>query len=110
MDWIPGSGRSPGGGHGNPLQSSCLENPVDRGAWRAMARGVAKELDMTERLNNRSLKKILSGAWEVFPKGQFKKPHFLPLANQTGICYQWKRLSKKLLHFLQLEKLKKLIH
>ena len=31
---IPGSGRSPGGGHGNPLQYSCLENPMDRGAWR----------------------------------------------------------------------------
>ena len=30
-----GSGRSPGGGHGNPLQYSCLENPMDRGAWRA---------------------------------------------------------------------------
>ena len=32
---IPGWGRSPGGGHGNPLQYSCLENPMDRGAWRA---------------------------------------------------------------------------
>ena len=32
---VPGSGRSPGGGNGNPLQYSCLENPVDRGAWRA---------------------------------------------------------------------------
>ena len=31
---IPGSGRSPGGGNGNPLQYSCLENPMDRGAWR----------------------------------------------------------------------------
>ena len=32
---IPGSGRSPGGGYGNPLQCSCLENPTDRGAWWA---------------------------------------------------------------------------
>ena len=39
---IPGSGRSPGGGHGNPLQRSCLENPMDRGAWRATVHGVAK--------------------------------------------------------------------
>ena len=31
---IPGSGRSPGGGHGNPLQYSCLKNPMDRGAWK----------------------------------------------------------------------------
>ena len=37
-----GSGRSPGGGHGNPLQCSCLGNPRDRGAWRATAQGVAK--------------------------------------------------------------------
>ena len=35
MGWIPGSGRSPGGAHGNQLQYSCLENPMDRGAWRA---------------------------------------------------------------------------
>ena len=39
---IPGSGRSPGGGHGNPLQYSCLENPTDRGAWQATVHGVAK--------------------------------------------------------------------
>ena len=39
---IPGLGRSPGGGHGNPLQYSCLENPMDRGAWRATVHGVAK--------------------------------------------------------------------
>ena len=39
---IPGSGRSPGGGHGSPLQYSCLENPMDRGAWRATVHGVAK--------------------------------------------------------------------
>ena len=41
---IPGSGRSPGGGHGNPLQYSCLENPMDRGAWRATVHGVTKSL------------------------------------------------------------------
>ena len=39
---IPGSVRSPGGGHGNPLQYSCLENPMDRGAWRAMVYRVGK--------------------------------------------------------------------
>ena len=32
---VPGLGRSPGGGHGNPLQYSCLENPMDRGAWQS---------------------------------------------------------------------------
>ena len=39
---IPGLGRSPGGGHGNPLQYSCLENPMDRGAWWATVHRVTK--------------------------------------------------------------------
>ena len=39
---IPGLGRSPGGGHGHPLQYSCLENPMDRGAWKATVHGIAK--------------------------------------------------------------------
>jgi len=38
----PGLGRSPGGGHGNPLQYSCLGNPVDRGAWQVTDCGVAE--------------------------------------------------------------------
>ena len=38
-DLISGSGRSLGGGHGNPLQYSCLENPMDKGAWRATVQG-----------------------------------------------------------------------
>ena len=38
----PGLGRSPGGGHGNPLQYSCLDNPKDRGAWQATIHRVAK--------------------------------------------------------------------
>ena len=42
MGLIPGSGRSPGGGHGDPLQYLCLENPMDRGAWRAAVLRVAK--------------------------------------------------------------------
>ena len=44
---IPGPGRSPGEEYGNPLQYSCLENPIVRGAWRATVHAVAKELDMT---------------------------------------------------------------
>ena len=46
---IPGSGRSPGGEHGNSLQYSCLENPMERGAWQAIVHGVgSKESDTTE--------------------------------------------------------------
>ena len=41
MGLIPGSGRSPGEGHGNPLQYSGLENPMDRGAWRALVHGIS---------------------------------------------------------------------
>ena len=48
--WIPGSGRSPGGAHGDPLQYSCLENPIVRGAWRTSVHGVTKGLDTTKQL------------------------------------------------------------
>jgi len=44
---IPGLGRSPGEGNGNPLQYSCLGNPTDRGAWQVTVHGFAKESDMT---------------------------------------------------------------
>ena len=44
---ILGSGRSPEEGNGNPLQYSCLGNPIDRGAWRAALHGVTKQLGMT---------------------------------------------------------------
>ena len=44
---IPGLERSPGEENGNPLQYSCLENPMDRGTWKATVHGVEKELDMT---------------------------------------------------------------
>ena len=47
VDSITATGRSPGVGNGNPLQYSCLGNPMDRGAWWATVRGVTKESDMT---------------------------------------------------------------
>ena len=51
---IPELGRSPGGGHGNTLRCSCLENPIDRGPWWATAHEVAKELDTAWQLKNNS--------------------------------------------------------
>ena len=48
---IPGLGRFPGGGHGNPLQYSCLGNPMDRGAWQGYIPWGCKESDMNEQLS-----------------------------------------------------------
>ena len=59
---IPGSERSSERGHGNPLQHSCHENPIDRGAWRAKAHGVA-ESDTSEAVSMR-VQSLLQGAWE----------------------------------------------
>ena len=47
MGSIPGLERSPGGGNGNPLQYSCLENPMDREAWRATVHGIAEKGPVT---------------------------------------------------------------
>ena len=47
VSWIPGSGRSLGEGNGNPLQYTCLGNPMDRGAWWVTVHGVTKESDRT---------------------------------------------------------------
>ena len=68
---IAGSGRSPGVGNGNSLQYSCLENPVDRGAWRAPALGVAKESDTTKRLSRSTLP---TNSRYLFPTADFKFP------------------------------------
>ena len=54
VDSVHGSKRRPGGGNGSPLQYSCLDNLMDRGAWRATVHGVA-ELDMTEQLSTHSV-------------------------------------------------------
>ena len=56
---IPGWGRSPGGRHGNPLQYSYLENPMDTAAWWAVVHGVAKELDITEVTQHECIEKVI---------------------------------------------------
>ena len=66
---ILGSGRSPGEGHGNSLQYSCLENSVDRGAWRATVHGVAKSQDMTESKHSTAQhSKCPAKNWEFYNK------------------------------------------
>ena len=58
---IPGLKRSPGGGNGNPLQYSCLENPIDRGAWWATVHGVTKsQTEVSTDLGTLSWGKILA--------------------------------------------------
>ena len=55
---IPGSGRSHGGGHGNPLQYSCLENPMDSGAWQTTIHRVAQ--------SGTKLKRLCKYSWEAY--------------------------------------------
>ena len=64
---ISGLGRSPGGGHGNPLQCSCLENPVDRGAWRVTVRGAAQIRSGPKRLSTRMLQLRTEHPPRLFP-------------------------------------------
>ena len=59
---ILGLGRSPGGGHGNPLQYSCLENPMDRGAQRTTAHGVAQSWTLVKQFSTYALIRNLSRA------------------------------------------------
>ena len=61
MGSIPVSGRFPGGGHGNPLQYSCLENPVDRGAWRPAVHRVAQSRTRLKRLSSSSSRAGIGG-------------------------------------------------
>ena len=56
---IPGLGRSPGGGHGNPLQHSCLQNPMDRGAWWATVHRVAKSRTQLKRPSMQTCDRII---------------------------------------------------
>ena len=86
---IPGSGRSPGEGNGNPLQYSCLGNTTDRGAWWATVHGVANKSDTTERLKNNCnkitlLQDLLS--WNRdFNRQQSRDLFIFPLHNIVSI-------------------------
>ena len=89
---IPGSGTCPGGGNGNPLQYSCLENPLDREAWQATVQGGHKESGMTEHLSTHATHRQ-----EDKPDG-FSRPLSLPSLCNTLSSF----LSKVLNYFLKL--------
>ena len=83
---IPGSGRSPGGGNGHPLQDSSLENPMDRGAWQTTVHGVAKSWTQLKRLNMHA---CLSEMVQIKFSGEHltSKAH---LKRKTTVCIsQW---------------------
>ena len=73
VGYIPGSGISPGEGNDNPLQYSCLGNPMDRGAWWATAHGIPEELDVTQQLNNSTL--ALASIFSLVKLGSHYLPH-----------------------------------
>ena len=82
MGSILGSGRSPEEGNGNPLQHSCLGNPMGRGAWQATVHEVAREADMTYRLNSndamKSFKSTIRG----------NRPHKIDLTSNTNCKFR----------------------
>ena len=83
---IPRSGRSPGGGHGNPPQYSCLENTMDRGSWRATVPGVAKSRTRLKGLSMHAgitFLKFFGGVWggglKTLPATEHRLLHLGPL-------------------------------
>ena len=76
---VLGSGRSFGEGNGNPLQDSCIKNPMDRGAWWAVVHGVTIELDIIEQLNNNKPHMLI--AWYL--TGKINKLFFKFLKNSA---------------------------
>ena len=80
----PELGRSPGRGNGDRLQHSCLENPMDRGAWWAAVHGVAKESDMTEQLGTHKIKSRSDRACSLF------SPSSLFSGKETNV-HNWPR-------------------
>ena len=85
---VPGSGRSPGVGNGNPLQYSCLESPMDRGAWWATVHGVAKS---QTQLNEQSTHDIPLCMYHVFLIHSSVDRHLgcffvLAIVNSAAMC------------------------
>ena len=79
---VPGLGRSPGEGNGNPLQYSCLGNPMDKGAWRATVHGVTKESDI---LNYTAVDIFVLKVFSVFHKTFLRKDYGKNVLTVNGI-------------------------
>ena len=83
VGWIPGLGSFPGGGHDNPLQYSCLENPMDRGAWLGCSPWGCKESDTTkatEQVLMQSAGMTRNSSWKKFYIVEGRDvDYFLPL-------------------------------
>ena len=91
---IPGSGRFPGEGNGNPLQYSCLGNLMDRGAWGATVLGVTKELDMTWQPNNNNtvvLHLFFKDTSILF--STVTVPSYIPINSVRGFLYSTPSLA-----------------
>jgi len=100
MGLIPGSGRSPGEGHGNPLQYSCLENPMDRGAWRATDHRFAKS-DTTEETYHTHNKSTLCRCLKFISHMKRSSPRFRCLNSGVPKCEHPNKKNKS--DFLKLD-------
>ena len=90
MRLIPGSGRSPGRGHGNPFQYSCLENPPDRAAWQAMAHRVTECRQDQSDLAQTSVQTM--GLWITF---SHFSPLYFQIAFNTQVFYDLKKILNR---------------
>ena len=99
VDLIPGSGRASGEGNGNPLQCSCLENPMDRGAWWAVAHapqrvGQNLETSMHARINGRGVAQCCYDQAGAQYEHSFKKELVTPPGCWRVLCkITWERNS-----------------
>ena len=86
---IPGSGRSPGGGNGSPLQYSCLENPTDRGAWQATSMGSQRvgHSQATEHSKHILNSPVCPGPW-LFSGSGHDLAHFFHLGHHLSSDYR----------------------
>ena len=86
----PGSGRSPAGGHGNPLQYSCVEDPMHRGAWRAIVQWVEKSRTRLKRLSTHALRR-----WALQMRGRWESTWQVQRPVQTPVSLWWEHSAAR---------------